>query len=132
MTEPITSLPEAVADRDALPMPAGPAALPTGKLTEYTALNLAELMPADSVAIVAQMRARLVDEVVRLRCELAARHPIVEQVTEWGVQLADGGYTTPHHTREDADDNLRGLLAHGETAYLVARTVTYSQWEATP
>jgi hypothetical protein len=117
----------------ALPMPAGPAPLPVGKLTEYTALNLGELMDADSAAIVDSMRARLIGEVTRLRCELAeARHPAGEQVTEWGVQLADGGYTTPHRSREDADANLRGLRAHGETAYLVTRTATHSQWEVTP
>jgi hypothetical protein len=126
-------LAEAVADRGALPMPAGPVALPVGKLTEYAALDLAELMDADSTAIVDAMRARLIGEVARLRCELAdTRHPTGEQQTEWGVQLADGGYTTPHRSREDADANLCGLRAHGESAYLVTRTVTHSQWEVAP
>lgn len=53
------------------------------------------------------------------------------QVTEWGVRRVDGGHTTPHRSREDAEGNLRGLEAHGEAAELVTRAVTYSPWEAT-
>ncbi|MEY9995804.1 CRP-like cAMP-binding protein [Streptomyces sp. V4I8] len=72
MTEPITSLPEAVAEYGALPMPAGPTALSDAELADYAALDFTELMDADAAAVVARMRDRLIGEIRRLRAEGAA------------------------------------------------------------
>jgi hypothetical protein len=90
MTEPITSLPDAVADQGALPMPAGPAPLSDAELADYAALDFAELMDADAAAVVARMRDRLTGEIWRMQAQVAELETLTEQATQFRVEGADG------------------------------------------
>jgi len=68
--------------------------------------------------------------VERLYAELAAL--TADTTSEWGVRLADGGFTNAHHSRQRAEDSICGLRTDDVAAVLVTRTVHRSAWtEAT-
>jgi hypothetical protein len=71
---------EAVADRGALPMPAGPARLSDDLLADYAAVSFAELMEPEAAAVVTSVCDPLVAGIKRLREELdSAREHIAFQ-----------------------------------------------------
>ena len=52
-------------------------------------------------------------------------------VIEWGVRLADGGFTAQSRDRKQALEALPGLRAYEQNAVLVTRTVHFGAWTET-
>jgi hypothetical protein len=87
---------EAVADRGALPMPAGPARLSDDLLADYAALDFAELMEPEAATVVTSVCDPLVAEIKRLREELdRARGRALREAADWFESLAN---SEPEHS----------------------------------
>lgn len=105
----------AVAEQGALPAPFGDAPVPLSaeRLAEYAALDLAELMCADSAAVIDRMRRRLIGEIERLRGELAgARTMALNEAVDWFDRTAaaepDQGYRA--RVMRGAANDVRRLI----------------------